>query len=261
MIDILVFSIYILIMDHLYWPLSVLSRAVDYKNLTGASQHVGLSQPQLSRIIKQLEEDLGVSLLDRKSPRHSSWTPEARKLAQIYKNSNRALVSTLQEFQEESEQKQINIGCLEGLSILAKEFVNKALKNSPLQTVHLNIYDLNQLESKFLSSELDLIFTSRSPGSKKYEFNKTIGYQTFKTKVTDETVRVYSPYEYDFNKRKNKSKAIISNSLFLRRNYVEDYGGKAQFPSEIKKGILPKNGVPVIALAQDFLSKKLWSLI
>ena len=43
-------------MDHLNWELSVLNRSVAYNNLSGASQHVGLSQPQLSRIVAKLED-------------------------------------------------------------------------------------------------------------------------------------------------------------------------------------------------------------
>ena len=47
-------------MDHLHWPLSVLSKAIHHKNLSAAADHIGLSQPQLSRLIAQLEEELGV---------------------------------------------------------------------------------------------------------------------------------------------------------------------------------------------------------
>ena len=44
---------------------SVLRRAVAYKNLTAASQNIGISQPQLSRIVAKLEQELDVKLLNR----------------------------------------------------------------------------------------------------------------------------------------------------------------------------------------------------
>ncbi len=255
-------------MDQLYWPLSVLSRSIHYKNLTGASQHVGLSQPQLSRIIKQLEEEIGISLLDRTSPRHSSWTPEARKLAEIFANSERALSSTLQEFQEDSEQKEIRIGCLEGLSLLAEEYASKVFKGTKVVRVFLNIYDLNQLESKFLSTDLDIIFSSRSPGTKKYDYVKSLGFQVFEKKIEKNSgLNIVSPYEYGQLLRKEKSKKVkeerllISNSLQIRKSYTKRFGGEASFPSAVKKGDVPRSAVMVVALGQEYLSKKLWDLL
>jgi len=73
-------------MEHFNWELSVLSRAVAYQNLSGASQHVGLSQPQLSRIIQKLEAQWSVVLLDRSAKRKACWTPAAYKLARVYPN-------------------------------------------------------------------------------------------------------------------------------------------------------------------------------
>jgi LysR family transcriptional regulator, transcriptional activator for aaeXAB operon len=75
--------------EGLHWPLSVLARAVHYKNLTSASSHVGLSQPQLSRLVSQLEKELNVTLLDRSARRKSGWTPAAHRVAQIYAISSK----------------------------------------------------------------------------------------------------------------------------------------------------------------------------
>jgi DNA-binding transcriptional LysR family regulator len=71
-------------MELLAWELSVISRAVAYKNLSSAAAHVGLSQPQLSRIVQKVEKNLQVQLLDRSSRRSSSWQPIALQLAEIY---------------------------------------------------------------------------------------------------------------------------------------------------------------------------------
>ncbi|MHA0112066.1 LysR family transcriptional regulator, partial [Klebsiella pneumoniae] len=66
------------------WDLSVLTRATQYANLSIAADHVGISQPQLSRIVAKLEDQLGLILLDRESRRKSAWTPAAHRLADIY---------------------------------------------------------------------------------------------------------------------------------------------------------------------------------
>ena len=59
-------------MEYLSWDLAILSRATHYPNLSIASTHVGLSQPQLSRIVAKLEEQYGVQLLDREARRDQS---------------------------------------------------------------------------------------------------------------------------------------------------------------------------------------------
>ena len=61
-------------MQQLYYELGVLAKAVNFKNLSAAALHVGLSQPQLSRIIAKIEEELKIVLLDRSAKRKSGWT-------------------------------------------------------------------------------------------------------------------------------------------------------------------------------------------
>ncbi len=102
-------------MDNLHWQLSVLSRAIQYKNLSGAAEHVGLSQPQLSRIISRIESELGVVLLDRSVRRKSGWTPIAFKIAEIYLQSSRKLSSSLQQLNNEEQISQLNVVCFEGM--------------------------------------------------------------------------------------------------------------------------------------------------
>jgi hypothetical protein len=249
-------------MTTLHWPLSVLSRCIDYKNLTAASKHVGLSQPQLSRLIKQVETELEVVLLDRSSPRHSTWTPQARAVASIYKQSETSLDSKLSEYLDESFQKEIKIGCLEGLSDLAKSSANKVLTGTRVTTVTLNIYDLNRLETKFLAGELDLIFTSREPSRKKYEKIKVLGYQTLsKTKNSENSdLHILSPFEEQLFKAKKKNlKKLISNSLAIRLGFQTKYGGISTVPSKVQKSEPLKDGIPVLLIGQDALSKEVWN--
>lgn len=251
-------------MEQLHWPLTVLNRSIPYKNLTAASQQIGISQPQLSRLIKQLEESLDVTLLDRSSPRHTTWTPEARKLAEIFNKSEKALQQSIEEFRDGSQQKELSIGCLEGLSPLAKKFGHRLLKNSSVETLHLNVFDQNDLEAKFLVADLDVVLTSRPPNNKKFQYQKNLGHQFLESiNDKDSDIRIYSTFEFNSltnTQRKKKVKRVISNSLFVRRSFQESFGGSTKLPSEILEGKAPQGALPVIVIGQDYLSKELWKL-
>lgn len=249
-------------MNTLHWPLSVLSRCIDYKNLTAASRHVGLSQPQLSRLIKQIEEELEISLLDRSSPRHSTWTPSARTVASIYKKSEKTLESELNIYLEDSSQKEVKIGCLEGLSGLAMASSSKILNKTKVTELTLNIYDLNILETKFLSGELDLIFTSREPNRKKYKHSKTLGYQAFESKKnTALDLEILSPFEEQTFKNKNKKlKKLISNSLAVRIDFQAKFGGRCSVPTNVQAQKSSAANTPVLVIGQDSLSKEIWKV-
>src|SRR4051812_3529845 len=83
------------IMQQLYYELSVLTKAIHFKNLSAAALHVGLSQPQLSRIIAKIEEELKIVLLDRSAKRKSGWTPAAFNLADVFDKSAKRLETEL----------------------------------------------------------------------------------------------------------------------------------------------------------------------
>lgn len=251
-------------MSSLNERLEVLSRCIDYRNLTSASQNVGLSQPQLSRIVRQSEEDLGISLLDRSSPRHSTWTPEARGVVEIYMRSKKSLDSELDAYLDGAVQKEVKIGCLEGLVGLGVEAAAVLLKNTYIEKVTFNLYDLNQLEAKFLSRDLDLAFTSRSPGSQKLMFEKQVGYQTLdKIKTQNSEVKVLSSFEdlSSLKKTKNKvHKKLVSNSLAVRRGFQEKHGGEVLLPSEVMKKPT-KSSVPVLLIGQEHISENIWKAL
>src|SRR3989344_761060 len=102
-------------MDLIFHELTVLSKAVAHKNLSGASAHVGLSQPQLSRIVKRIEESFSVVLLDRSAKRSAAWTPIAHRLAEFFQKKMRIFDHELEALIRAVETKQVQVGCLEGL--------------------------------------------------------------------------------------------------------------------------------------------------
>lgn len=271
-------------MDHfslegLSWELSVLSKAVAYKNLSGAAQNVGISQPQLSRIVGKLESELRAVLLDRGARRKSGWTPLAFQLAEVYLKSVRGLNSDVQKLIEGSEPRILHIGTLEGLIQLAVKFGNHILTSTAIETVEINVYDLNVLEEKFFKGSLDVIFTAREPGRKKYQYSKLLGYQSLELLESSDKFRVMSSFEYGVSEVKNArqskakkgeeraTKTVFSNSLAVRRQWMETCGGIGTLPSSVrssKKQTVSTSHNKVVEedevylYAQDNLSAAFW---
>ena len=164
-------------MHSIHYELSVLAKAIHHKNLSAAALHVGLSQPQLSRIIAKIEDELQVVLLDRSAKRKSGWTPLANQVSEIYEKTQRRMESELKTVSNNEMVAELHIGTLEGLSIFAMKMAEMCFKKVNIKKITLDIYDLSELESHFLSGDLDLIFSSKTPGRQKYKHLLEIGYQ------------------------------------------------------------------------------------
>lgn len=250
-------------MDHIHWELSVLSRAVAYKNLSGASSQVGLSQPQLSRIIAKLEKALNVSLLDRATKRNAAWTPTAFKLVEVYSKAIRSLDQELGKLTDSLLTKDIKIGALEGL-IPTVVPIAKKLMDMGLHTVDVGIYDLNQLEEFFFRGEFDLIFVPREPGRKKYKFSKILGYQILENVQKTTAPLVMSSFEYATQRSVIKAagdkQILISNSLAVRRKWFDEFGGMGVMPSAVLKQKPVRSEVveSVYMLGKDSFSVAIW---
>ncbi len=153
-------------LEDLSWELSVLLRAVVYRNLSGAAQNIGLSQPQLSRILHRLEAEFESVLLDRSSRRKAAWTPLAHQIAEAYLKSARSLNGQVLKLLEGTEPKLIHIGTLEGLVPVALRFGHHILTETAVQMLDLDAFDLNVIEEKFFQGDLDMIFTAASRAEK-----------------------------------------------------------------------------------------------
>jgi hypothetical protein len=253
-------------MENLHWQLSVLSKAVHYKNLSGAASHVGLSQPQLSRIVAKLEQELGLLLLDRTARRKSGWTPIAYKLADTYFRSSRKLTQSLQQLKSDETMSQISIGILEGLIPLANDCCLQIFDQLKVHLIELNVYDLSELEERFEKDELDLVLTCREPGKHKYRFVRNLGYQIIETAGPSGSFKVFSQFEYasHINSKKHANKdarILVSNSLALRKTWIDEHRGSGHIPSEVRKRKSSDADVPVVLIASDFMSPAIWQRI
>lgn len=247
----------------LNWELEVLSRAIIYQNLSTAALHIGLSQPQLSRIISKLESEFQTALLDRQSRRKSGWLPLAFKLSEIYLKHVKQAEKDIQNILDDTQIDHLKIGTLEGLSELASQTSHFLLKKTSLQKIELDIYDLNELEELFLKNNFDLIFTIRLPNNRKYRFSKILGYQNYQNISSNPQLLVMSAYEYGIKyghrSTKRSSKILVSNSLNIRKNWLEKFGGKGILPTPMMKYASSKTKeVPVILLAQDSMNLHIW---
>lgn len=249
-------------MDGLHWPLSVLSRAVHFKNLTSASTHVGLSQPQLSRLVQQLEKEFSVTLLDRSARRKSGWTQTALKLAQVYSQNSRKLKDAVFETIEADTPKELRFGTLEGLSPIALHLTHTVLEQSKSALVELDVYDQTDLEEKFLNGDLDVILSSRSPGKQKLKHSLQIGHQIFDNFDKGNKYEVMSPFELGLKKRRleKDKKAFISNSLFLRRQWFLRYGGLGDLPGKVQTQ-KTKETLPVLLVGAELLNEGIWKIL
>lgn len=254
-------------MEQLHWPLHILSRAIHFKNLSGASAHVGLSQPQLSRLVSQIERELDVVLLDRTARRKSGWTPAAFKLAEVYLQSSRKLQAAIHEVVETQVPAEVHIGTLEGLSPIAIELAKILFKDARIHIVELNVFDQNELEEKFLNGDIDLCLSSRAPGRQKLKHQIELGYQTLDGYESTEGASVYfvqSPYERGREKRRKDAhetqKYFISNSLALRKLWLTKYGGHGMLPGRIRKQ-KAKDLLPVLLFASDIFNETVWNIV
>ncbi|MGZ3721601.1 MAG: LysR family transcriptional regulator [Bdellovibrionales bacterium] len=249
-------------MTSLSYALSLLSRAVAFKNLSSASLHVGLSQPQLSRLIAKLESELGMELLDRKVKRKSSWTPHAIQLAELFTLNQRRLEDSIRSLQTNQRARQVHIGTLEGLSDVAVHLGHKLFSGADLRLVYIDVFDRSELEGKYLSGDLDLILNSRFPGPAKPRYSKIIGYQALTQVESDKGFALFSSFEFNLRARQRQpakdSKTLVSNSLYVRKLWLDKYGGSGTMPSALIEK--PKKGYDDIYLiGGDWLDPHVWA--
>lgn len=253
--------------EGLLWELSVLSRAVVFKNLSEASRPLRISQPQLSRLVARIEQELSVSLLDRSSRRNSAWTPLAQRMGVAYREQLESASLRLERVARESEPRAISIGTLEGVADVAAAMACRLLSAPFMHEVTLMVGDLTDLESQFLKGDLDLLLSFREPGTRKFRYRLELGYQTLDRKgLAGATIQALSPFERQLLNRRVRrpkevsGKQLITNSLIVRRWAIDRGIAAGNVPSPISDQRLP-GGVPVILLGQETCTPGVWNLV
>jgi LysR family transcriptional regulator, transcriptional activator for aaeXAB operon len=248
-------------LQNLTYELSVLTKAVQHKNLSAASVHVGLSQPQLSRLVAKIEQELNVVLLDRSARRKSGWTPLAHELTMVFSKGLGRMQSEILALAQDREETEVRIGTLEGLSGIATQFTQQVFEKTHVRTVYYDVLDFKDLDSQFLSGNLDLIFTVRSPSKQKFSHELEVGYQQMEKVSESKDLFVFSPSEYIVADKKSLDSVksiLVSNSLSVRQNWLHNIGGTGVLPIDAKKG-RGKGYYSVYLFGSDLLSPKLWA--
>ncbi|MGE3974209.1 MAG: LysR family transcriptional regulator [Bdellovibrionales bacterium] len=251
-----------MVVENLYWELSVLTRATAFSNLSIASRHVGLSQPQLSRIVKRIEEELEVNLLNREAKRKSSWTPAALRLTETFSRSARLLNNEIESTVSNSQVTEIKIATLEGLGNIAQNLGHELLEEEGFELVELDVHDLSDLEELFLRGNYDMIFTFREPTNRKFRYETRLGYQTMKHMNPSQKLKVMSQYEFRTarHKKKKGEKHFVSNSLLMRKEWLDHFGGSGLVPSSIhEEPIKEMRDQEVLVIGSDLLNQKVWN--
>ncbi len=247
-------------LQSLAYELSVLAKAIQHKNLSAAAVHVGLSQPQLSRLVAKIESELKVVLLDRTARRTSGWTPLAQQLAMTFAKGMGPPHGEPPPLAEERDITEVRIGSLEGLSSLSTQFARSCFDQLGLKLVYLDLLDFRDLDAQFLSGNLDLIFTVKNPSKQKYTKMIEVGFQQMEKVNSDPSTLVCSPFEYaglDKSELQEASHILVSNSLSLRSDWLHDIGGSGTLPVDAKKG-RGKGYYSIYLIGSDLLSPRLW---
>ncbi len=249
--------------QNLTYELSVLAKAVQHKNLSAAAVHVGLSQPQLSRLIAKIESELQVVLLDRSARRKSGWTSIAHDLSLTFTKGIGRLQTEILSVAQASEATELRIGTLEGLSAIAANFIQQCFESYGIRTAFLDVLDFRDLDSQFLGGNLDLIFTVRSPTKQKILHELEVGYQQMEKITTNKDTLVFSTFEFSGADKKSLESAqnvLVSNSLAFRSTWLHQIGGTGVLPIDAKKG-RGKGYFSVYLLGSDLISPNLWKKI
>jgi hypothetical protein len=241
----------------------MLAKAVQHKNLSAAAVHVGLSQPQLSRLILKIENELQVILLDRTARRKSGWTQVALDLSATFTKGMGRLESEIVALAQEVEINEIHIGTLEGLSMIANTFAKNCFDKLNMKTVYLDVLDFKDLDSQFLGGSLDLIFTVRPPGKQKFHHVLEVGFQQIERISTDKNTLVASHYEISGADKKSfegVNHFFICNSLSLRKHWLKEVGGTGNLPADAKTG-RGKGQYTIYLVGSNLLTPKIWDKV
>jgi hypothetical protein len=141
--------------------------------------------------------------------------------------------------------------------------VSKILfEKSKVKHVELDIFDQDGLEKRFLNGDLDLIITSRSPGKQKYKHLLELGFQSFENFNSEKELSVLSPHELHTGKKKleGDERMFVSNSLALRKNWLEKFGGAGVIPSMVQKEKAQTNH-EVLLIGSELFHEALWDLV
>lgn len=248
-------------MDHLYWEFSLVARAVNFQNLSDAARNLRISQPQLSRILQRVEEELKVPLLDRSSKKGSRWTSQAKNFSEFILQHRESLTHGLGLLQTNSLPKTFRVAVLEGLIASGIEILKEVQKVNSLERFVFDVLDLEDLESAFGSGLYDVVLSSRKVVAPKKSVHLVLGFQDIEIQNPNSLDWTLSPFEEHTTKLpKNLKKLFVSNSLQVRDLWSQKQKTLFRKPSVLKKQ-KGKDSVAALAILSPHLHEDISKVI
>ena len=162
------------------------------KNITKAAKKLNISQPAITKQIKNLESQLSITLFERKS-KGLELTPEGKELLKKVKSP----IEELNKVNEDlGKNKKINIGSHNHMSgLIFGNLLNQFTLKYPDTNLNLICEDIDELLKKLSNKEINIVF------AKKYNEELPNGLKFIKLGYLNETFIV------------NKNSDLINKSL------------------------------------------------
>lgn len=222
----------------------ILKTIRDYGSISRASQKLFTAQPNLSRTLKRIEDNIGFVIFDRsKSP--LALTQEGKILFDYIDKFQDLEMEMLKEINESksSNNSYIRIGSLTFMSqYIIPNIVPRLIEVYPNLELSLTKYDSTSFEDALLRDEIDLFITNRNINNKNLQ----------SVHVLNDKIYLMVPksiYKDDNNSLEDYSKEtffLLNREKNLRKSVEDIFKAKNFYPENIKITSTIMNSVSLV---------------
>lgn len=204
-------------------------KAAEEKNISRASELLNISQPAVSRQLKDLEEELGLPLFKREI--NGLKLTKAGEIAliqskKILEQSN-SLIESIRQLADQDKQATIKIGYLPSiLNTLLTNAIRALSKSNPNHCIEIFELSPKQQEEALRNGKIDLALI----GDYGDNFDKSFNVETLM--LSEQAILV--PSSHRLAKRKSVDLSEFSSDIFLSLN-DEVFPGRIQMMKELFK--------------------------
>lgn len=195
-----------------YKNIEIIKTIKNVKNISQASKELFTAQPNLSRSLKKIENNLGFKIFNRSNV-PLNLTPEGEILFEYIEKMEileREMFNSINSLRIEGKNNFIRIGSLSFLSqYIIPNIVPKLINSYPNLELSLTKYDSSSFERALLNNEIDLFITNRSINNKKLK----------STYVTSDKIYLIFPKSISKSKKDLKD---FSNETFYLLNPIKN---------------------------------------
>lgn len=146
-----------------YKKMSYFIAVAETLSFTRAAERMYVSQQTITKQIAQLEDELGVKLLDR-TTRSVALTPAGQLCYEKFSVINAEIDDAVAQIRQANTIRcqQISVGFFSSFSsdAVIRPIMEKLRSSAPDATFNVNMYDMYELQSKLFDGELDLCITT-----------------------------------------------------------------------------------------------------